>query len=294
MFYALLSLLIVINPINSSQDVPKFKYIDPFDNMPILEPDHFGNDNPVPIEKRGLEYRKYLAPSVKILVPMASGSGTIIHHDKNKNIAYVATCGHLWTEGIMGVEEGKKRNIKCKIIVWYHNDRKLDSPKSYDANLIFYSHLEGQDTGLVTFVPDWEPNVFPIGPKEYKYNKGQFAHSVGCDRGTEVAHYDVEMIGIEGDNLITKRNSPRPGRSGGGLMDDNGFYIGTCWATQYPDGTGKGFFTPLFIIHKFWSKQKGYEFLLEQKDVIGTAKEIKIKDRTNSNEAFKPDYILLP
>lgn len=282
------------NPISSSQDLPKFQYIDPFDNMPILEKDKFGNDYPPPIEKRGPEYRKYLAPSVRILVTRASGSGTIIHHDKKKNIAYVATCGHLWSRGVMNAQEGKKQNIKCKIIVWYHNDRKLDTPKSYDGDVIFYSNNEDQDTGLVTFTPDWEPNVFPIGPVEYKYINGQFAHSVGCDQGTEVAHYDVEMKVVDERGLNTIRNSPRPGRSGGGLMNDNGLYIGTCIATQYLDGTGLGFFTPLKLIHKFWSKQKGYEFLLEQKDVIGKAKEIKIIDRNNSQENFKPDYILLP
>ena len=90
------------------------------------------------------------------------------------------------------------------------------------------------------------------------------------------------MLGIEGADLVSEQNSPRPGRSGGGLMDDNGYYIGTCWGTQYRDGTGKGYFTPLSVIHKFWSKQAGYNFLLEQKQIIGNAKQIKINDRSGS------------
>ena len=291
---ALLFLFTLYAPINSNQNPQRFYDIDSLDNMPILEREQFGNENPAPIPKRGTEFRKYLSPSIKIAVPGASGSGTIIHHDKAKNIAYVATCGHLWPSGVMNVDEGKKRNIKCKVITWYHNDRKLDSPRSYEANLIFYSYINGQDTGLITFTPDWEPNYFPIGPKNYKYVQGQYAHSTGCDAGTETAHYEIKMLGIEGEDLVTEQNSPRPGRSGGGLMDDNGYYIGTCWGTQYRDGTGKGYFTPLFIMHKFWAKQSGYAFLLDQKEIVGKAKEIKIHDRTNGKEEFRPEYILLP
>ena len=151
----------------------------------LFRSDSFGNENPAPIAKRGPEYRSYLAPSVKIAVSGASGSGTIIHYDKTKNLAYVATCGHLWSNGVLNVDEAKKKNIKCKVITWYHNERKLDSPRSYEANLIFYSYIDGQDTGLITFTPDYEPNYFPLGPKNYKYVKGQHAHSVGCDAGTE-------------------------------------------------------------------------------------------------------------
>jgi cytidyltransferase-like protein len=189
-------------------------------------------------------------------------------NDKVKNIAYVATCGHLWNQGVMNADEGKKRNIKCKVITWYHNDLKLDSPKSYESTVIFYSYINGQDTGLITFNPDWEPNYFRLGSKNYNYIAGQYAHSVGCDAGTEVAHYEIKMLGIEGADLVSEQNSPRPGRSGGGLMDDNGYYIGTCWGTQYRDGTGKGYFTPLSVIHKFWSKQAGYNFLLEHTTIL--------------------------
>lgn len=294
LFSAIVLFFFMSNPVGSVQDNPRFYDIDNLDNMPILERDKFGNENPPPIARRGPEFRRYLAPSVKIAVSGASGSGTIIHYDKSKNLAYVATCGHLWTPGVMNVEDGKKKKMKCKVILWYQNDQKFDAPKSYEADVIFYSYIDGQDTGLITFSPDFEPNYFPFGPKDYRYIKGQHAHSVGCDAGTEVAHYDIEMLGIDGNDLVSEKNSPRPGRSGGGLMDDDGYYIGTCWGTQYRDGTGKGYFTPLFIIHKFWQKQKGYEFLLEQKQFIGNAKQIKIKDRSGKSEEFKPEYILLP
>jgi DNA-directed RNA polymerase II subunit RPB2 len=109
----------------------------------------------------------------------------------------------------------------------------------------------------------------------------------------------LQKFMIEGTNtetldLVTEKNSPRPGRSGGGLMNDEGFYIGTCWGTQYRDGTGKGYFTPLSVIHRFWSKQNGYAFLLEQKSSSGAAQLLKIIDHSNSGLKFAAEYIILP
>jgi len=283
----------------TAQDIPPsqkpFADVAPLDNMPILEAGVFGNEGRKPVPQRGAEFRRFLAPSCKIAVGNGSGSGTIIHHDEATNIAYVATCGHLWASGIVDQEEAKKKKIKCKLIFWYHNDKRLDAPRQYDAEVAFYSFIRGQDTALVTFKPDWKPEVFPLAPANYKYEKGKHAHSVGCDAGSEVAHYDIVMLGLEYDDLVTDDNSPRPGRSGGGLMDDEGNYIATCWGTQYVDGSGKGFFTPASVIHKFWSKQKDYAFLLAQKpNVSGGARILKIVDWAGSKEEFRPEYILLP
>lgn len=279
----------------SAQTGRKFSEIDPLDKMPILEqtPKNILTGF-APNPQRGEEFRKFLAASVKIGVSNASGSGTIVYYDKEKNLAYVATCGHLWSPGIMSATEGQKRKLKCRIIVWYHNDKKLDAPKTYPADVVFYSYVDGQDTALVTFSPDWIPDYFPIAPTTYEYRKGQKAHSLGCDAGSEVAHYEIEIIGIFGADLVTFRNSPRPGRSGGGLMDDNGWYIGTCWGTQYRDGTGKGFFTPLKAIHSFWKKQEPYAFLLNQDLKMNAAKKLPILDKNNTQGSYEPDYILLP
>lgn len=266
---------------------------DVLDNMPILEPQPTGLTGMTPVEQRGPEFRKFLAASVKIGVNGSSGSGTIVYYDPAKNLAYVASCGHMWNKGTMSVEEGQRRKMTCKVITWYHNDKKLNAPKSYNANVIFYSYITGQDTSLVTFTPDWIPDYFPIAPINYEYKPGLHAHSLGCDGGNEVSHYDVEMLGIIGVDLVTNQNSPRPGRSGGGLMDDNGYYIATCWGTQYRDGSGKGYFTPLSAIHRYWNQQKGYEFLLNQKP-SGLARQIPVIDRNRTQGSYKPEYILIP
>lgn len=271
---------------------------DPLDNMPIVEEEggeELKTYNAPPVEQRGVEFRRFLAPSVKIGVSGASGSGTICYYDSSSNTAYVATCGHLWERGAMSAEEGKRRNLTCKIITWYQNDKKLESTKEYPAKVIFYSYRSGFDTALVTFQPDWVPTYFPIAPVNHSIPTGSKQHSCGCDGGREVAHYEVTILGLQGGDLVTNHNSPRPGRSGGGLMDDNGWYIGTCWGTQFRDGTGKGYFTPLSAIHQYWSQQRGYEFLLRQQPGGGTpARQLPIINRNNPPQKFPDDYIPLP
>jgi len=262
----------------------------PLDNMPILEPlpkGLYGKNEP--IEQRGIEFRKYLSVSVKVEVQGGSGSGSIIYYDENSNIAYVASCGHLWKNGIMSVEEAKEKKIKCKVVVWYKNEIKLEKAESFNAELVFYSYTNETDTSLITFVPDWRPNYIPLAPANYEYNIGSTAHSCGCDGGKEVAHYEVRLKQVN-DDVVTSKNGPRPGRSGGGLFDEK-YYIGTCWGTQFIDGSGEGFFTPIKEIHSFWGKQKGYEFLLKG---LVKGKLIPIVDRQNRGKRYTQDYILVP
>jgi hypothetical protein len=269
----------------------------PLDNMPVVGGGYgeLVSNQAAPVEQRGEEFRRWLCASVKISVTGASGSGTICYYDHSKNTAYVATCGHLWNNGAMSAEEGERKNMTCKVIIWYQNERNLDSTKEYPAKVIFYSHRSGCDTGLITFQPDWVPTYYPIAPLSYQIAPGSHQHSCGCDGGREVAHYDVEIVGPDGKDLITKYNSPRPGRSGGGLMTDDGYYIGTCWGTSRTDGSGIGYFTPVNVIHEYWRQQRGYEFLLNQPPFMGSAaRQLPIINRSGPPMQFPQDYIPLP
>lgn len=289
-FLSFLILLFISSPLSAQQ------IRSPIDKMPLMPPVPIFDEDDLygmPIEERGEEYNKFLAVSVQIKAPSgpgssSAGSGTIIYYNKKENIAYVATCGHLWNEGEMTYSQGKIKKMKCKVITWYHNEIKLKTPAEYEAEVIFYSYVRGCDTALVTFKPDWNPSYYPIAPKDYNYVKGKKVHSLGCDGAKEVAHYNVEILGIRDKNLVTVQNSPRPGRSGGGLMDEN-FYIGTCWGTSAFDGTGQGYFTPLSVIHEYWSKNE-FDWLLKV-----NKRKIKIINRnTNKEEIFDEDYILTP
>ncbi|RTK96617.1 MAG: hypothetical protein EKK64_03265 [Neisseriaceae bacterium] len=246
-----------------------------------------------PNAERSKDYIKYLSVSLKIVCAnqdgsYGTGSGTIIYYDANKKLAYVASCGHLWNSGVFPV--GKCKEMDCSVIAFYQNDKKLESPKKYPAKVIFYSNVRGQDTSLLTFSPDWVPKYMPIAPIDYELKKGKEYNSLGCDAGSEVARYKViYMYKNDYKDLITQENSPRPGRSGGGLFDEK-FYIGTCWGTSHEDGSGEGLFTSLEIIHNFWEKQKDYKFLLNIKKLSS----LKIIDRNNSQKSYEENYIFSP
>lgn len=245
-----------------------------------------------PIEDRSAKYIRYLAPSLKIEVDKGSGSGTICYYDPLKKIAYVATCGHLWSnkdeEGEQTALQMQQNPVNCEVITWYHNNQKLLKPKKYKAKVLFWSTKRGYDTGLVSFTPDWIPEYFPIAPLNYPINPGTRYHSTGCDRGSEVARYEVEIIGYRGQDLITNRNSPRPGRSGGGLLTEDGFYIATCWGTEEETGKGIGYFTPLKSIYPYWTKN-GYGWLL----TVVLAKDLPIYSH-QGDRTYPKDYIVIP
>lgn len=286
---SLICFIVLVN-ICFSQTISRTQTIK-IEKMPLVPPVPLVGDEDLygmPVEDRGEEYKNYLSPSLKVIAAGSSGSGTIIYYDKNKNIAYVATCGHLWNNGVLNFEQAEAKRIKCEVVTWYNNDIKLEKTKTYQADVLFYSHVTGCDTALIAFKPDWQPEYFPIGPKNYQYLKGTKVHSMGCDGAREVAHYDVEIVGIRGDDLVTVKNSPRPGRSGGGLVDNNKTYIGTCWGTTSFNGDGQGFFTPLSVIHEFWNKNN-YGWLLEV-----SRPKIEIIDRINNKKIIENNYILMP
>lgn len=286
------------------------------DHMPIVDNHPLASygTGVAPIENRSPEVKKWLAPSLKISVSRASGSGTIVFFNQNDGYAYVQSCGHLWN-GNMTAEEGKKRNLQCEVSTWFHNDQKLSSPKTYKAEILWYCNTRGKDSSLLRFKPDWVPTYFPIAKADYPLPKGTKLHSCGCDGGREVAHYDVEVVGEQDvgtrplknklgqvvsfadpgtwKDLVTKNNSPRPGRSGGGLMSDDGFYVGICWGTSDVSGNGIGLFTPLSTI-RLMNEQNGFGWLNNASPYQDLARRIPIVDRNNPQIEYPKDYIPLP
>lgn len=270
--------------------------VNAIDKMPLVEDDPFAAyaSGLAPNEQREPEFRRWLCLGLKIKVRGASGSGTIVYFNAEDGYAYMQSCGHLW-DGNMTAEEGKNRKVTCTVITWYHNDKKLDAPREYPAEVLYYSNSRGRDISLLRFNPDWVPEFLPIAPQDFEYTKDMRLHSVGCDSGQEVAHYDVRYIGMRDVgsgwlDLVTTENSPRPGRSGGGLSTDR-YYVGICWGTTSYDGSGNGMFTPLSTIRQY-NKQNGYGWLND----IGEnwAQMIPIRDRNNPQRQYPPNYIPMP
>ncbi len=264
-------------------------------SMPLVTDDPLAtNYGATPKEERGIDVRKWLSPSVKINVAGASGSGTIVYFDPTTKYAYVQSCGHLW-DGAMSAKEGKSRKLTCKVVLWYKNNEKLPKSQIYPAEVLYYYNASGHDISLLRFKPDFEPNYFSIAPVDYQIKEGTILHSVGCDGGEEVAHYSVEVVyyrkvdGTYYQDLVTIRNSPRPGRSGGGLMS-NEYYVGICWGTSAYDGGGNGYFTPLPTIREF-NEREGYGWL---NDVGNMARQLPIIDRNSPQKNYPKDYIPMP
>jgi hypothetical protein len=139
------------------------------------------------------------------------------------------------------------------------------------------------------FHPDWDNPVYaPIAPEDYKPVVGKMYHSLGCDGRSEVAHYLVEFVTErqrgEVTEYVTQKNSPRGGRSGGGVMTDNVELIAICSR----GGNGYGYWSSLNQIYKFLRKEK-LDFLLET-----PVRKIPIKDMNNAQGTYPRDYIPIP
>lgn len=239
-----------------------------------------------PQEHREAEYVDYLSATVRITNPGAgSGSGTIVYYDKKTGTAYVATCGHLFSAR-------DHQEPGCEITVWYHNKVKLAKPEKYQARVVFWDQrLNGWDSALVIFRPNWEPKYFPIAPKNHVIPKGKTLISTGCDYASEVAVYLVEYV-RDGREIVTQRNSPRMGRSGGGLIDDK-YYVGTCSkSSDRVRGEGIGIFTNLSGIHDVF-EQNGYGWLLKI-PLEQPAQKIPIYDHIYPNKRYSREFILVP
>lgn len=239
----------------------------------------------LPEPHRGEEVRKWLIPSVRIRVPGAAGSGTICHYDKEKNIAYVVSCAHLFNPG----------DTTATIEVFYKNEKKLPSPQKYKAKVLsFKVGYFGDDISFMSFEPDWVPLTwFPIASENHPVATNVRYYSCGCDGASEVACYYVKPQGIDGAFLATRENSPRPGRSGGGLMDANGWYVGICVRTSHVDGSGTGYFVHLRTLHDYCRKNN-LGFLLNIPLPNDVLRKMPIVDKTEPQGTYPINYVPVP
>lgn len=238
-------------------------------------------------EERDERFHDLLRVSVKVSVQGSAGSGTICHYDPASGLAYIISCGHLWS-GDRPYDPSSP--VPAKITVWYHDGPRLDRPATYDAEALFWSNSRGRDVSLLRFRPDWTPRCALIAPIA-SIEPGTRLNSMGCDGGKEVARYEVVVAEVNGTDIVTKVNSPRPGRSGGGLLTDECLIVGVCWGTSdTSSGDGIGFFTPLASCRKVFEKS-GFAWLL---DSHSDARSIPIVDRDEPAKSLGSHYLPIP
>lgn len=264
----------------------------PHFNMPLVQPDLPPLATSYePVGKRDASVRFYLQCAVRIKNGGVRGSGTICYYDPVKNEAWVISCGHLFNGSMRPGSETKT----VQIDVFYKNDEKLAEPQSYPAEVICYDN--SVDISFLKFKPDWVPqHYFPIASLDYKIEPGQRFESTGCDHAKEVAAYTIEIVeGVNsGSNLVTRNNSPRPGRSGGGLLTQDGKFIAICWGTSDTDGSGYGFFVPLRKIHAYAKQFKEVAWLLNVQASPGFFFQFPIIDEHGVIRQLPDRYIPTP
>ena len=210
-------------------------------------------------EERGPEFKYWLSSSVRVgcSIRQGAGSGTMVYYDEDRGEMYVISAGHLFMPG-------KVDRNSVVVDIFYHNSEKLPTPERYRAVLLcsIYQDLL-YDVALLKFKPAWKnPKFISIAPLNYKLQEKTWYHSVGCDEKSAAAHYLVMYLGKQERQgvieLITQFNSPRHGRSGGGLFNDE-FVIGVCSRII---GNDVAAWTSLEQIHRFLNDNK-YNFILE-------------------------------
>jgi len=269
---------------------PNARINTPVSGMPVVQTNLPEINSPSPIPKRGDLYTAYLQCCVQILTTQGIGSGTISYYDEATDEAYVLSCGHLFSGN---KKPGGRGTQQAQIDVFYKNDYRLKKPQRFVAEVICYDKTK--DISLLKFRPDWViQSYFPIAPKGYPIVTNDRFESTGCDEGTETAAYTITIIDeIDGD-LFSKHNSPRPGRSGGGLLTPDGYCIGICWATTAIDGSGYGVFVPLSRIHDYLSQFDEIAWLLEGGQQWSIINSIPLIDHDGNILDWPQRYIPLP
>ena len=240
-------------------------------------------------EERGEKWSKWLSPSVMVTERGGGGSGTICYYDGE--YAYIISCGHLYNTGRKSYAEYQKSPRYKDITVFYENGKQLGEYKKFRAETLCHVWNVPYDVSLLRFKPDWkDPWVAPIAPVDYQLEKDKFYHSTGCDGLTPTAHYLVRYRyeNVEGrisEIITTGENGPRGGRSGGGVLTDDGQLIFICSRGS----NNAAYWTSLLQIHTFL-KEEGFSYILEH----SKAKTIPIVDRLNPQQQYQQDFILLP
>lgn len=248
-----------------------------------------------PNAKRDESVKYYLIPSVRLFTGHSYGSGTICYYDTEKNIAYIVSCAHLWGET---PNKSPKDNSEatCQVDIFYKNEKKLEKPQRFQAEVICFNHTS--DVSFIKFTPDWKiDHYMPIAPLTYQIENNYKFESVGCDEASEVAAYTVKIYDklylVYGD-IMTIENSPRLGRSGGGLVTSDGYIIGICRATSNVDGSGYGFFVPLSKVYKYAENHAEVSWLLRIIRQTSFSQQIPMIDENGSIYIILNGYLPEP
>ena len=161
------------------------------------------------------------------------GSGTIIHTQNNR--ALVATCGHLF--------RGMPKTRPISVDVFY----PLGEQRVQGRILI--SDADKYDVALMT-IP-YEGGITPIALDiNAQPIRGQRVFTAGCNHGNKPTLQKSQINSMnryDGPENIQTQGAPVGGRSGGGLVNQDGKLIGICNAADLEDD--EGFYVSAKYVH---------------------------------------------
>lgn len=179
--------------------------------------------------------QQLLAASVRVNLKESS-SGTVVKVQKRDNQykVWILSTGHFRNE------VGDKADVEF----FYMDGKRLDKPLVQTGVVVYRieeNFMKGVDFSVITLKMDKAPAFIQIAKKGPK--KGASCVSTGCDLGSDPKLYRLKIAGYNTTDYKTKRNGPKPGRSGGGLFYNNRL-VGVCWGHTGEGGYG------LFVSHK--------------------------------------------
>lgn len=206
-----------------------------------------------PLADRVAGAATYMEPTCQVVYKGMWGSGTVIRSDAIGGDVWVLSCGHIFTgvSGRMSAKECARVEPRCDLTFFYRGGVRLAKPERRPGTLVFY-HCDGMDDVSLIRSSAFGGGFRSVGlaPPGYRLARGTRLHSPGCDGGGEVADYrSVYWRGLRDAGgqagYVTVENSPRPGRSGGGLMTREPYLVGVCCRTSEIGGRGLGYFMTL-------------------------------------------------
>jgi hypothetical protein len=189
--------------------------------------------------------------SVRVNYPFAS-SGTVfkvIPNDKGYT-SYILSTGHM------------KKREEPEIEFFFMDGEKLEKSLKVKGNILFLveNSEKGVDFSLIEVTTKGKPSFVPIAKKDAK--KGDKCLSVGCDNASKPKCYSCTILSLGKRDYILENDSPRAGRSGGGLFLNHEI-VGVCWGAQiWGNKEVNGLFTRASVIRNLLINAD-YENLLE-------------------------------
>lgn len=149
------------------------------------------------------------------------GSGTVIATGEGWSL--ILSCAHCF--------EGRARHVPIVLDIPHPAPNQ---PAKVYPKLIHCGHKQTHDLALIRIAAGPLPYVSPVAPVGFSPGP---AWSIGYDAMKFPGQKRATVIqSVEGDRYFTNA-PPRPGRSGGGLIDQRtGYLIGVCVAYSMPKG----------------------------------------------------------